>query len=218
MRLILFGEPGSGKGTLSAMLSHRLGINHISTGNLFRSEIARGTELGREVGSLITEGRLVPDAIVISVVRGLFESTDFHKGFVLDGFPRTLEQARDLDELLHAHSWTLDGIVFLKAERDELVRRLSSRRVCRSCAAVFNTITYPTRQEGVCDKCGGGLYQREDDAADAVKVRLGVYEKQTAPMIDYYSRKGLLKLIDTTGDDAEKSYAKLMMALGKIKG
>lgn len=216
MRLILFGEPGAGKGTLSTMLSHRLGIKHISTGNYFRSEMARGTELGKLAASYINKGHFVPDNITISIVKKIFEdSHDGNHGFVLDGFPRTVPQAEALDKMLYDHHWKLDGIVRINVNRDELINRLTSRRVCRSCATVYNLVNYPPKKSGVCDKCGGELYQREDDEEDKVKIRLGVYDKQTQPILDYYQKKGVLETIETTGDNAEQSYAKLMRALGK---
>jgi len=214
MRLILFGEPGAGKGTLSTMLGHRLGVKHISTGDYFRSEISKGTELGTLAASFINKGLLVPDDVTINIVKKIFEENTVH-GFVLDGFPRTVPQAEALDKMLYEHGWKLDGIVRINVEREELISRLTCRRVCRSCGTVYNLVNYPPKTHGVCDKCGGQLYQREDDDEDKVKIRLGVYDTQTTPLLDYYKKKGVLKTIDTTGDNAEQSYAKLMRALGK---
>lgn len=215
MRLILFGEPGAGKGTLSAMLQHRLGINHVSTGDIFRREIAKGTDLGKLVASYINHGQLVPDNIVLDVVSKLFKDAEFKDGFVLDGFPRTVEQARALDELMQEKGWSIDGMVRIKVDPEELIQRLSSRRICKQCGAVYNLINYPPKAKGVCDKCGEQLYQREDDYEDQVKIRLHVYDTQTTPVLDYLRNHKELVEIETTGEDAETSYAKMFMALGK---
>jgi len=217
MRLILFGEPGAGKGTLSAMLQHRVGVKHVSTGDIFRHEISRGTDLGKLASGYLSKGHLVPDDVVLKIVAELFQDAEFAKGFVLDGFPRTVAQAKALDLLLMEKGWTIDGIIRIKVDSEELARRLSSRRVCRSCGAIYNLVNFPPKVKGVCDKCGGQLYQREDDYEDAVKIRLHVYDTQTAPVLDYFKGHKKLVEIDTTGDDAESSYVKLFTALGATR-
>ena len=215
MKLVLFGEPGAGKGTLAEMLSHRRGVAHISTGDLFRREMKLGTSLGKSVEKFMNAGYLVPDPIVLDVVSELFKSKDFAKGFALDGFPRTVPQARAFDALLREMSWELEGIIKIDVQREELVKRLSSRRTCKECGAIYNIYSYPPREDGRCRKCGGEVYQREDDKEEVVRERLRVYEEQIAAVIDHYRRKGALKTIDTTGLTADESYAELMKALGQ---
>lgn len=213
LKLILFGEPGAGKGTLAEMLRHRKGIPHISTGDMFRREMRLGTPLGKTAERFMNQGHLVPDPIVLDVVSELFKSKEFENGFALDGFPRTVPQSKAFDSLLREMNWELDGIVKIEVDKDELVRRLSARRICRECTAIYNLETYPPREDGRCKKCGGEVYQREDDREEVVRTRLKVYEEQIAPVIDYYKRRGVLKLIDTTGMSADESYEALMKAL-----
>lgn len=215
LKIILFGEPGAGKGTLAEMLKHRKGIAHISTGDLFRREMKLGTPLGRSVIEYMNKGKLVPDPIVLDVVSGLFKRSGYENGFALDGFPRTVPQAKAFDSLLREMSWQLDGIVKIDVDQGELVKRLSARRTCMECGAVFNLLTYPPREDGRCRKCGGEVYQREDDKEEMVATRLQVYEELIKPVIEYYKRKGELKTIDTTHLTADESYEKLMQALGK---
>ena len=215
MKIILFGEPGAGKGTLAEMLKHRQGVAHISTGDLFRREMKMSTPLGRSVVEFMNAGQLVPDPIVLDVVSELFRHSDFEKGFALDGFPRTVPQVKAFDALLREMSWQLDGIVKIDVDESELVKRISARRTCKECGAVYNLQTYPPKENGSCRKCLGEVYQREDDKEDVVKTRLRVYDELIKPVIDYYKRKGELKTIDTTHLTADESYEELMRALAQ---
>ncbi len=215
MKIILFGEPGAGKGTLAEMLKHRKGLAHISTGDLFRREMKLGTPLGRTVTEFMNKGELVPDPIVLDVVSELFKSSDFESGFALDGFPRTVPQAKAFDALLREMSWKLDGIVKIDVDETELVKRLSARRTCKECGAVYNLHTYPPAEGSRCRKCAGEVYQREDDHEDVVKTRLRIYDERIKPVIEYYKRKDELKTIDTTHLTADESYEELAKALGQ---
>jgi len=215
LRLILFGEPGAGKGTLAEMLKHRKGVPHISTGDLFRREIKLGTSLGKAVEHYINSGGLVPDPIVLDVVSELFKGKEFEHGFALDGFPRTVPQAKALDSLLREMKWRLDGIVRIDVDREVLVKRLSARRICHECQAIYSLINYPPSEDGKCRKCSGEVYQRDDDKEEVVRRRLQVYDDIIQPVIDYYRRKGMLKEIITTHFTADESYSELMKALGQ---
>jgi len=186
MKLIIFGPPGSGKGTYASRLGSRLKIASVSTGDLFREAIKQGTDLGRRVADFLNRGELVPDEITIGVLRDRISRSDCKRGFILDGYPRTLEQARALDEVAR-----IDAIILLIVPEWIIVERLSNRRVCRSCGAIYNLKYLKPKREGVCDKCGGELYQREDDTPKVIKERLKVYERQTQPLIDYYKDRVL---------------------------
>jgi len=181
MQLIIFGPPGSGKGTYASRLGLRLGIASVSTGDLFREAIRQGTDLGRRVADFLNRGELVPDEITIEVLKERISRPDCKRGFILDGYPRTLEQARALDKVAK-----IDVIIRLIVPEWIIVERLSNRRVCRNCGAIYNLKYLKPKREGVCDKCGGELYQREDDTPKVVQERLKVYERQTQPLIDYY--------------------------------
>jgi len=181
MQLIIFGPPGSGKGTYASRLGLRLGIASVSTGDLFREAIRQGTDLGRRVADFLNRGELVPDEITIQVLKERISRPDCKRGFILDGYPRTLEQARALDKVAK-----IDVIIRLIVPEWIIVERLSNRRVCRNCGAIYNLKYLKPKREGVCDKCGGELYQREDDTPKVVQERLKVYERQTQPLIDYY--------------------------------
>jgi len=181
MQLIIFGPPGSGKGTYASRLGLRLGIASVSTGDLFREAIRQGTDLGRRVADFLNRGELVPDEITIQVLKERISRPDCKRGFILDGYPRTLEQARALDKVAK-----IDVIIRLIVPEWIIVERLSNRRVCRNCGAIYNLKYLKPKREGVCDKCGGELYQREDDTPQVIKERLKVYERQTQPLIDYY--------------------------------
>ena len=184
MKLIMFGPPGSGKGTYASRLGSRLEIASVSTGDLFREAKKQGTELGRRVADFLNKGELVPDEITIEVLKERISRPDCKKGFILDGYPRTLEQAWALDKIAR-----IDAIILLIVPEWIIIERLSNRRVCRSCGAIYNLKYLKPKREGVCDKCGGELYQREDDAPQVIKERLKVYERQTQPLIDYYKDK-----------------------------
>lgn len=195
-RLVLLGAPGAGKGTQAVRLADAAGIAHIATGDMFRGAVREGTPLGREVRRYLDAGRLVPDEVTISLVRERLSRPDCARGFVLDGFPRTVPQARALDRLLDEAGTPLGCVIDLEVAEESLVRRLSGRRVCPACGASYNVYLAPPRTEGRCDRCGAELVQRGDDREETVRRRLEVYREQTAPLIDFYRRQGKLRSLD----------------------
>ncbi len=194
--LILLGPPGAGKGTQASMLEQALGLKQVSSGDLFRENLKNQTELGLLARSYMDRGELVPDDVTIRMVQDRIARPDCAKGVILDGFPRTLEQAKALDDMLAAQGQRIALVPMLVVPDEELMERLTGRRVCRQCGATFHTVFNPPKVEGVCDACGGELYQRSDDAPETVRNRLFVYYKQTSPLIGYYFAKGLLVRID----------------------
>lgn len=214
MQIILMGPPGAGKGTQAEKLTGELSIPHISTGDMFRKAIKEGTELGKKAKSYMDQGKLVPDEVTIGIVKERLAEADCNNGFLLDGFPRTVPQADALNEILFELNKSLNAVINIKVARDELVERLTGRRVCKACGATYHVIFNPAKEEGICDRCGGELYQRNDDKIETVGNRLDVYEEQTAPLIKYYQEKGLLKEID--GSKAmNKVLADILAALGR---
>jgi adenylate kinase len=199
MRLVLVGPPGAGKGTQAKYLAQHFGIPQISTGDIFRANVAQQTELGREAKRYMDAGDLVPDEVTIAMVRDRLGQEDAAGGFLLDGFPRNVHQAEALNQLLEEMDAPLDAVLELKVDDEEVVRRLSGRRTCRQCGHVWHQEFDPPKQDGVCDKCGGELFQRDDDQPDTVKRRLEVYQEQTAPLVGFYREIGLLKTIEATG-------------------
>lgn len=191
-RIILLGAPGSGKGTQAAPLSQRLHVCHISTGDIFRDAVAKRSELGEKVKGYLERGELVPDELVIDVVTFHLDHHDCCDGFILDGFPRSVAQAQALDQALAERGRKLDAVIYIQVGTYTLVKRLSARRTCRACGEAYNLISRPPRVEGVCDDCGGDLYQRNDDREETIQNRLEVYLRQTAPLIEYYDRAGVL--------------------------
>jgi adenylate kinase len=191
-RVIFLGAPGAGKGTQARRLAVGSGVPQVATGDMLREAVAGGTPLGREAKRHMDQGALVPDEVVIGLVDERLSQPDAGAGYVLDGFPRTVAQAEALDALLRRRGQELDRVVFFDVSRDELLRRLTGRRICRQCGAGFHLVSAPPKTEGRCDQCGGELYQRDDDAEETVVRRLDVYQKQTAPLLDYYRRRGLL--------------------------
>jgi adenylate kinase len=187
MRIVILGPPGSGKGTYSSRLSARLGIPHISTGDIFREEIKSGSELGRKISEYVSNGRLVPDDTVNKVMEKRLSKEDCGRGFILDGYPRTIQQAEFLDRLSK-----IDVVINLNVPDEVIVRRLSSRLVCKKCGAIYNKITLPPKVDGVCDKCGGELYQREDDKPEVVRERIKIYKKEVAPLLEHYRKAGVV--------------------------
>ena len=194
--IILLGGPGSGKGTQAEQLTKEFGLLHISTGDLFRENIKNKTDLGKLAKNYMNRGELVPDDVTEGMVRERLARSDVTEGFVLDGFPRTTPQADTLSEILTEMERGLDGVLHIKVSDDEIVKRLSGRRVCRNCQASYHTQFKPPQQEGVCDLCGGELYQREDDNPETILARLKTYKAQTTPLINYYHEVGLLIEID----------------------
>ncbi|MFJ5881024.1 adenylate kinase [Kitasatospora cineracea] len=200
MRIVLVGPPGAGKGTQAHVLAKTLSIPHISTGDLFRANISQGTPLGVEAKSYMDAGRLVPDEVTIGMARDRMLQPDAAGGFLLDGFPRNLGQAEALDAILAANGIALDGVLDLEVPEDEVVKRIAGRRLCRNDGAhVFHVVYNPPKTEGVCDECGGELYQRSDDTEEAVRVRLEEYHSKTEPIIGYYQAQGLLVTISALG-------------------
>ncbi|MBI4370602.1 MAG: adenylate kinase [Elusimicrobia bacterium] len=186
MRIILLGAPGSGKGTQAALFSQKLNVPHVATGNIFRDEISRKTDLGLQVESFVKSGRLVPDATVLEMVMRRLERPDCVDGFLLDGFPRTIDQARRLGDFLIKKDWKINRVFCLDINTEVLVTRLSERRQCSSCQVVYNLVTKPPRQSGACDHCGNKLIQRSDDEPNTVRKRLMVYQDLTSPLVAFY--------------------------------
>lgn len=195
MRIILLGAPGCGKGTHSAWISEQHGIPQISTGDILRAAVAQDTELGRDAQRYMDAGELVPDAVILGLARQRLAQPDAAAGFILDGFPRTIPQAEGLGEMLAKMEQRLDHVIEITLEREELISRITSRRVCPNCNAVYNLGFRPPKQEGICDRCGARIIQRPDDTRETVLQRLEVYEKQTAPLIGYYREGGLLRVV-----------------------
>ncbi|MCL6667633.1 adenylate kinase [Streptomyces sp. NPDC101209] len=200
MRIVLVGPPGAGKGTQATRLAGKLSIPHISTGDLFRANISRQTELGKLAKSYMDAGNLVPDEVTIAMAKDRMEQPDAENGFLLDGFPRNVSQAEALDELLKTETIKLDAVLDLEVPEEEVVKRIAGRRICRNDSAhVFHVSYSPAKKEGVCDVCGGELYQRDDDSEETVRKRLEVYHTQTEPIIDYYKAQGLVVTISSLG-------------------
>ncbi|WMX45505.1 adenylate kinase [Streptomyces roseicoloratus] len=215
MRIVLVGPPGAGKGTQAAFLAKNLDIPHISTGDLFRANISQGTELGLKAKAYMDAGDLVPDEVTIGMAKDRMEQDDAANGFLLDGFPRNVAQAEALDVVLKAEDMQLDAVLDLEVPEDEVVKRIAGRRVCRNDSAhVFHVQYNAPETEGVCDTCGGELFQRPDDSEDTVRRRLEVYHTQTEPIIDYYRAQNLVVTISALGKVDEVT-ARAMAALKK---
>jgi adenylate kinase len=212
MRLVLVGPPGAGKGTQAQFISAHLGIPKISTGDIFRANVSQGTELGQQAKKFMDAGDLVPDEITIGMVVSRLEEDDARKGFLLDGFPRNVPQAKTFNDLLLDAGTPLDVVLELVVDDDEVVRRLSGRRTCRSCGHIWHLDFDPPSAEGVCDICGGELFQRDDDKPETIRHRLEVYYEQTAPLVGYYAEARVLVGIDAMGpvdDVTERALAAL---------
>ena len=211
--LIMLGAPGSGKGTRAVALCEVLGIVQVSTGDLFRNNIKEGTELGRLAKSYINKGELVPDGVTAAMVKDRLSKPDTAGGFILDGFPRTLAQAEMLDKILAELGQEISYALYLDVPDAEIVRRISGRMICSDCQAPYHREFNPPKSEGVCDKCGGKLFTRDDDKPETIKNRLDVYEKSTSPLVDYYRGQGLLKSVN--GDQPRETvYGDVKEALG----
>lgn len=200
MNLILLGAPGAGKGTQAKAIVDKYGIPQISTGDMLRDAVKKGTDLGKKAKEYMDKGELLPDEIVIGIVKERLKQDDAQKGFILDGFPRTIKQAEELDKILSELNLELDAVINVAVPEDEVVRRIVNRRSCRNCGAVYHLIYKPPKEEGKCDYCGGELYQRDDDKEETVRDRYNVYRDQTEPLIEYYSKQGLVKNVDGTKD------------------
>ena len=199
MRLVLVGPPGAGKGTQAQFIASHFAVPKISTGDIFRTNVSDGTELGLEARKYMDAGDLVPDEVTIGMVKERLSHDDTSEGFLLDGFPRTVQQAVVLDDMLAVHAVGLDVVLELVVDDEEVVRRLSGRRTCRRCGHVWHLDFDPPATEGVCDRCGGELFQRDDDSELTIRHRLEVYADQTSPLIGYYGDRGLLSGVDATG-------------------
>jgi len=212
MRLILLGVPGVGKGTQAKLIQKQFHIPQISTGDMLREAVRKETVLGRKAKSYMEKGELVPDELIIDLIRERLASKDCQNGFILDGFPRTIPQAEALDRLLKELNLELDGVVEIKVEQDKIIQRLSNRRVCQRCGADYNLITNPPPSDLICPICGGKIVQRPDDNEATISNRLEVYERQTKPLRDYYSQQGKLKTVN--GDaNVEAVYQAILEAL-----
>jgi adenylate kinase len=199
VRLVLVGPPGAGKGTQAQFIASHFAVPKISTGDIFRTNVSDGTDLGLEARKYMDAGDLVPDEVTIGMVKDRLSHDDTSEGFLLDGFPRTVQQAVVLDDMLAAHDVGLDVVLELVVDDEEVVRRLSGRRTCRRCGHVWHLDFDPPATEGVCDRCGGELFQRDDDSELTIRHRLEVYADQTSPLIGYYGDRGLLSGVDATG-------------------
>ena len=196
MRIVLLGPPGAGKGTQASALAESQGVPHVASGDLFREHQQKGTELGQMVRSYMDQGQLVPDEVTIQMISQRMDAPDCANGVVLDGFPRTIAQAKALDDLFKDRGSKLDRVLYIRVSEEELVRRLGGRLLCRNCQTPYNRTTSPPKVEGVCDRCGGELYQRADDTPEAVRNRIQVYLDETTPLIDHYRQRGVLAEAD----------------------
>jgi adenylate kinase len=199
MNLVLLGPPGAGKGTQAQLMVDRYHIPQISTGDILRAAVKDKTPLGVKAKGFMDQGKLVPDELVIGIIEERLKAADCHPGFILDGFPRTIAQAEALQPILSKMGRSIDHVVNIEVEDEELVRRLTGRRTCKNCGAMFHIVFHAPKREGICDRCGGTLYQREDDKEETIRTRLKEYQKQTAPLIQYYQQKKTLRSIQGVG-------------------
>lgn len=198
MKIIMLGAPGAGKGTQAKMIADKYGIPHVSTGDIFRANIKNGTELGKEAKKYMDQGLLVPDELTVKILLDRVAQPDCKNGYVLDGFPRTIPQAKVLDQALAELSDKIDYAINVDVPDENIINRMSGRRACLSCGATYHVVHIPPKKEGICDKCGQALVLRDDDKPETVKNRLQVYHEQTQPLIDFYTGKGILKTVDGT--------------------
>lgn len=213
MKIVLLGAPGAGKGTQAKTISEKLSIPHISTGDIFRANIKGNTPLGIKAKEYMDKGQLVPDELTVEIVKDRLASPDCEKGFILDGFPRTIPQAEYLDKVLDSMNIELDATLLINVKDADIIERMSGRRTCPNCGASYHVIFNPTKVEGICDVCSTPVIQRADDAAETVLSRLETYHKQTQPLIGYYEKAGKLKVADGA-DEVEQTTARVFRALG----
>ncbi|WP_251553898.1 adenylate kinase [Neobacillus muris] len=216
MNLVLMGLPGAGKGTQAERIVEKYGIPHISTGDMFRAAMKEGTELGLKAKSFMDKGELVPDDVTIGIVRERLSKDDCEKGFLLDGFPRTVPQAEALENLLEELSKKIDYVININVDKSILMERLTGRRICKDCGSTYHLVFNPPAKEGVCDRCGGELYQRADDNAETVQNRLDVNIKQQEPLLTFYEEKGYLRSIDGQ-QDITKVFAEIEQLLEGLR-
>ncbi len=218
MIIIMLGAPGTGKGTVAGLLQDKIGIKQVSTGDIFRKNIKEGTELGKLAETYISAGKLVPDDVTVKVIEDRLSQSDVEKGIILDGFPRTVKQAEELDKILEAKGKKVDKVINLITPDEEIIERLASRRVCsnQECKAIYNLVLNPPKHEGICDKCGSELIRRKDDTEETIRKRLEIYFEQTSPLVEYYEKKGNLltetvsKTINKLGKDVAEEVAKIL--------
>ena len=214
LNIVLLGPPGAGKGTQAELIVKKYGIPQISTGDIFRANIKNGTELGKKAKEYMDKGELVPDELVVDLVKDRLEQDDCKNGFMLDGFPRTVFQAEELTKIMEAKSLSINYVLNIDVAFEKLIDRIAGRRVCKSCGATYNVNTKPTAKEGVCDACGGEVYQRADDNRETVENRINVYFAQTAPLIEYYEKAGVLATVN--GDQAmDNVFSDITKVLGE---
>jgi adenylate kinase len=213
MRIVLLGAPGAGKGTQAKKLIEKYGMPQISTGDLLRAAVAAGTPLGKEAKSYMDKGELVPDSVVLGMVQERLQKDDCKKGYILDGFPRNTAQAEALDKMLASLNMSLSGALSVDVPFEDLMKRLTGRRTCKACGQMYNVYFGPPKKEGTCDKCGGELFQRDDDKEATIKKRLEVYTAQTEPLIGYYKNKGIVKSVAGTGS-IDEIFKKVCETLG----
>ena len=214
LRTVLLGPPGAGKGTQAVRIVEKYNVPHISTCDIFRENIKNGTELGKKAQEYMNKGELVPDDLVIDLATSRLLEDDCKNGFLLDGFPRTVYQAEKLDEFLTAHGMKLDKVIDIEVEKEELITRLTGRRVCKKCGASYHVVNIPPKKEGICDICGGELFQRADDTVETVENRIEVYNEQTMPLVDYYKRADNIVTIDGALP-LETVFAEIVKSIGE---
>jgi len=217
MNLILLGPPGAGKGTQAQMIVERYHIPQISTWDILRAAVKEGTPLGKKAKAFMDQGQLVPDEVVIGMIDERLRALDCNSGFILDGFPRTTAQAEALQSILTKIGKSIHHVINIEVDSEELVRRLTGRRTCKNCGAMFHILFHPPKGEGVCDRCGGTLYQREDDKEETIRTRLKEYQKQTAPLIQYYQLKNILRSIQGVGGQ-DQIFERIVHQLGMTHG
>ena len=213
MKIIMLGAPGAGKGTQAKKIAEKCGIPHISTGDIFRANIKNGTELGKKAKTYMDQGLLVPDELVCDLVVDRIQQDDCKKGYILDGFPRTIPQAESLDKALQAIGEKMGYAIDVEVPDENIVKRMGGRRACVGCGATYHLVYAPTKKEGICDVCGGELILRDDDKPETVQKRLGVYHEQTQPLIDYYKNQGILREVDGSVD-MEDVFKEILNILG----
>ena len=214
MKIIMLGAPGAGKGTQAKMIADKYQVPHVSTGDIFRANIKEGTELGKEAKTYMDKGLLVPDELTVKILLDRVAKEDCKNGYVLDGFPRTIPQAEVLDKALSEMGDAIDYAIDVEVPDENIVRRMSGRRACLACGATYHIVHVPSKKEGICDRCGKELVLRDDDKPETVKNRLEVYHDQTQPLIDFYTKKGILKTVDGT-QDMNDVFAAIVTILGE---